>query len=104
MAKTRGDLRRAKDRGLFMDHEKTYLLDSERALVFLQPLAHSMDESALKDHLRDGLKRQERVRGRIEKKAHLLRDRRILLLGFAFLIGLLAFLLRAKLAAVRRLS
>jgi len=104
MAKTRGDLRRAKQRGLFLEHEKTYLLDSERTLVFLQPLAHTMDEATLKKHLDDGLKRQERVRERIAKRTTVLRDRRILLFGFAFLVALLAFLLRAKLMAIRRLS
>jgi hypothetical protein len=104
MEETRAAMRDARDRGLFVEHEGVYLLESERALVSLRPLAHSLDAAAVAKHLEEGLKRQDRAREGIDKKTKVLRDRRLLLGGLAAVLLLFAALLRAKLQAIRRLS
>ncbi|MFQ5843807.1 MAG: hypothetical protein ACE5JG_02345 [Planctomycetota bacterium] len=104
MAATRREIREAKARGVFLDYEQVYLRESERALVSLQPLTHSLDAAAIAGHLEEGLARQARARESIAKKAKVLRDRRLLLSGLAVVLLLLAALVALKLQAVRRLS
>jgi hypothetical protein len=104
MQRTREELSGAKAKGLFLDHEELYLRESERALVFAQPLAHSLDLPAISKHLEDGLKRQDRTLETLAKEGKKLRDRRILLSGLAGLLLLLAALAALKLQALRRLS
>jgi len=104
MERTREALAGAKDKGLVLEHEETYLRESERALVFLEPLSHSLDLGAITKHLEDGLKRQDRTREELDRKARVLRDRRLLLSGMAGLLLLLAALCALKLQAIRRLS
>lgn len=104
MAETRAAIRRAKRRGLFIDQEEIYLRESKRALVSLQPLAHSLDRALIDKALLDGLKRHDRAREVIAKQATRLRDRRILVGALTAILLLLTGLLAAKLRAVRRLS
>lgn len=104
MEETRREIREAKARGLFLEEEGVYLRESARALVSAQPLAHSMDRERIERHMRDGLKRHDRTREVIAKKATILRDRRILVAALAAIFLLLTALLAAKLRAVRRLS
>ncbi|MHC4134990.1 MAG: hypothetical protein ACYTDU_12835 [Planctomycetota bacterium] len=104
MEETRGAIRDAKARGLFIDQEEIYLRESARALVSLQPLAHSLDRALIDKALQDGLKRHDRAREVIAKRTTRLRDRRILVGGLTALLLLLTGLLAAKLRAVRRLS
>jgi hypothetical protein len=104
MRRTEDELRDAKRRGLFLDHEELYLRESERALVFVEPLAHSLDLPAISKHLEDGLKRQDRTLESLGKEGKKLRDRKILLSGLAGLLLLLAALAALKLQALRRLS
>ncbi|MFI5403577.1 MAG: cytochrome c3 family protein [Planctomycetota bacterium] len=104
MARTRDELRAAKRKGLFIDHEELYLRESERALVFARPLAHSLDLAAISKHLEDGLKRQDRTLETLGKEGKKLRDRRILLSGLAGILLLLAALAALKLQELRRLS
>ena len=47
---------------------------------------------------------EDRAREMLEKKAGILRDRRILILGLSFILLLFAALLGVKLRAIRRLS
>jgi hypothetical protein len=104
MEGTRNEIRDAKARGLFIDQEEIYLRESKRALVSLQPLAHSLDRSLIDKALQDGLKRHERAREVIAKQTTRLRDRRILVGALTAILLLLTALLAAKLRAVRRLS
>jgi len=104
MARTSDELGEAKEKGLFIDHEELYLRESERALVFVAPLAHSLDLAAIGKHLEDGLKRQDRTFETLEKEGRKLRDRRILLSGLAGLLLLLSALAALKLQTLRRLS
>jgi len=104
MRDTVAQIRDAKAKGLFLDHEEVYLRESSRALVSTQPLAHSLDLDAIGKHLEDGLKRQDRTREMIDKKGAVLRDRRIVLGALAAFLLLLAWLFRVKLRVVRRLS
>ena len=104
MARTTDELGEAKRKGLFIDHEDLYLRESERALVFAQPLSHSLDLASISKHLEDGLKRQDRTRETLEKEGKKLRDRRILLSGLAAILLLLAALAALKLQELRRLS
>lgn len=104
MDATERRIRDAKSRGLFIEDERLYVIESERALVSLQPLVHSVDARAIARHLDESRKRQERAREALDRKLRVLRDRRIVLVGFAALILLFAWLLWAKLQAVRRPS
>jgi hypothetical protein len=104
MEATRTRLREAKAEGLFIEHEDVYLRDSERALVFVKPLAHSLDLPAVGKALEDGLKRQDRTLEELQKQRKKLRDRKILLSGLAGLFLLLAALAGLKLQTLRRLS
>jgi hypothetical protein len=104
MQRTREDLREAKAKGLFLEHEDLLLRESERALVFVEPLAHSLDLPAISKHLEDGLKRQDRTIETLGKEGKKLRDRKILLSGLAALLLLLAALAALKLQGLRRLS
>jgi hypothetical protein len=97
-------IREAKQSGLFLENERVYLLESQRALVSVQPLAHSLDEAAIARHLEVGLERQERTRETIRKKQRILRDRTLILSALALLVLLLTGLLVVKLGRVRRLS
>jgi hypothetical protein len=104
MERTRARLSDAKAKGLFLDHEEQYLRESERALVLVEPLAHSLGLAAIGKHLEDGLKRQDRTLETLDKVGKKLRDRRILLSGLAGILLLLAALCALKLQALRRLS
>jgi hypothetical protein len=94
----------AKRQGVHLENERLYLRDSERALVSVRPLAHSLDAEAVRAHLEQGLKRQERSHEDIAKKRVVLRDRRLLTTALAAILLLLAGLLRAKLRTIRELS
>ncbi|MHC4957271.1 MAG: hypothetical protein ACYTGN_02770 [Planctomycetota bacterium] len=94
----------AKALGVFLDNEKIYLRESRRALVSVQPLAHSLDSAAIAAHLDLGLKRQGRTREMIEKRSVALRDRKLLVVALALILSLLAGLLAMKLKAIRELS
>lgn len=104
MQRTREELQSAKAKGLFIDHEELYLRESERALVFVEPLAHSLDLAVISKHLEDGVKRQDRTHEELEQQGTKLRDRKILLSGLAGLLLLLSALAALKLQALRRLS
>lgn len=94
----------AKRKGIHLENERLYLRDSERTLVSVRPLAHSLDADAVREHLEQGLRRQERSHEDIRKKSVALRDRRILTTALAAILLLLAGLLWAKLKAIRELS
>ena len=94
----------AKELGVFLDNEKIYLRESQRALVSVWPLSHAMDGAAIGNHLELGLRRQDRTREMISKRAIALRDRKLLLVGLSFILLLLAALLGMKLKAIRELS
>jgi hypothetical protein len=104
MERTREQLRDAKAKGLFIDNEDLYLRESERALVFVEPLAHSLDLAVISKHLADGVSRQEHTQEDLKKEGAKLRDRRIILSGIAGILLLLAALTALKLQALRRLS
>jgi len=104
MERTRKELRAAKAKGLFIDHEDLYLRESERALVFVEPLTHSLNLDTIGKHLEDGIKRQDRTFEELGKEGKKLRDRKILLSALAGLLLLLASLARLKLQGLRRLS
>jgi hypothetical protein len=104
MDRTRARLREAKGKGLVLEHEEIDLRESERALVLVEPLSHSLDLAMIGKHVEDGLKRQDRTLENIGKQERKLRDRRILLSGLTGLLLLLATLCALKLQAVRRLS
>jgi len=104
MERTDADLRAAKERGLFLDNEKLYVRESQVTLVSVKPLSHSMDGAAIDRHLENGRLRQGRAREMLERKATVLRDRRIVVTGLSLLLLLLAALLVVKLEAIRRLS
>lgn len=97
-------IQEGKERGLFLENERLYIRESTLTLVSYRPIAHSLDEARIAQHLEQGLKRQERAQEVLEKKAGVLRDRRILILGLSFILLLFAALLAVKLQAVRRLS
>jgi hypothetical protein len=103
MARTRGKLGEAKAKGLFLEHEELYLRESERALVFVEPLQHSLDLPVITRHLEDGLQRQD-LDETLAKERTKLRDRRILLSGLAGILLLFAALATLKLQELRRLS
>jgi len=94
----------AKKLGVFLDNEKIYLRESQRALVSVRPLSHSMDAAAVREHLEAGLRRQDRTREMITKRKTVLRDRKLLLVALSAILLLLTALLRMKLKAVRELS
>ena len=94
----------AKKLGVFLDNEKIYLRESQRALVSVRPLSHSMDAAAVREHLEAGLRRQDRTREMIAKRKTALRDRKLLLVALSAILLLLAALLRMKLRTVRELS
>jgi hypothetical protein len=104
MEETEREIREAKARGLFLDAEQVYLRESERLLVSVRPLLHSMDEPAIRKHLESGVARQDRTREIIAKKGNVLRDHKIVMVGVALLLLLLAALFAIKLEALRRLS
>lgn len=104
MEATREDIRAAKAKGVFLEHEDIYLRESERALVAVRPLAHSVDRKAIAAALDDGARRQDRAREAIAKRTKVLRDHKLLMTGLAFILLLLTALLGYKLQAVRRLS
>lgn len=104
MQDTRRRIEHAKESSLFLKGEDTFLRESERALVSIRPLAHSLDREAVVDHLRDGVQRQERTVESITKATTALRDRKIVIAALVFLLLLLGALFVVKLDAVRRLS
>ena len=104
MHDTRRRIEHAKDSSLFLKGEETFLRESERTLVSVRPLAHSLDRDAVASHLRDGVQRQERTVETIAKETTALRDRKIVIAALVFLLLLLAALFVVKLDAVRRLS
>jgi hypothetical protein len=104
MDATREDIRAAKARGVFLEHEDIYLRESERALVAVRPLSHTVDPDKVAAALDDGARRQDRAREAIAKRAKVLRDRKLLMTGLALILLLLTALLGYKLQAVRRLS
>jgi hypothetical protein len=104
MARTKKKLDQAKAKGLFIEHEDLYLNESRRALVFVEPLAHSLDMPVIQKHLEDGVKRQDRTLETLGKAEVKLRDRKILLSGLAAILLLLVALVALKLQALRRLS
>jgi hypothetical protein len=104
MDDTLSEIRAGKARGLFLEHEQTYLRESMRTLVSVQPLSHSMDVEAITARLEDGIKRQDRTREQVRKQGTLLRDRKILLGGGALVMLMLAGLFAVKLDALRKLS
>jgi len=104
MDETLSEIHAAKARGLFLEHEQTYLRESMRTLVSVQPLSHSMDVAAITARLEDGIKRQDRTREQVQKKGTLLRDRKILLGGGALVLLMLLGLFAVKLDALRKLS
>jgi hypothetical protein len=103
MKRTREKLGEAKAKGLFIEHEDLYLRESERALVFVEPLQHSLDLPVITRHLEDGLRRQD-LDETLAKERTKLRDRRILLSGLAGILLLFAALAVFKLQDLRRLS
>ncbi len=104
MDETLAQIHAAKDHGLFLENEQVYLKESQRTLVSVEPLSHSMDAGAIRAHLEDGLRRQDRTREMIERKGKLLRDRRVLLGGASLVLLMLAGLMLVKLDALRKLS
>jgi len=104
MARTKQELEAAKAKGLFIEHEGLYLNESRRALVFVEPLAHSLDLATITKHLQDGIDRQDRTRESLKKQGTKLRDRKILLSALAGLLLLFASLAALKLQSLRRLS
>ncbi len=104
MKETKDRIKAAKNSSLFLKGEATYLRESERTLVSVRPLAHSLDRAAVEAHLSEGVQRQERTEESIAKEETALRDRKILSVALVFLLGLLGALFMVKLDAVRRLS
>ena len=104
MKKIFSAINEAKASGVFLENEHIYVRESQRALVLLQPMAHSLDATAIRKHLEDGFRRQDRIAEMIETKRRVLRDRQIIVTGLAMLLLLLTALLGTKLRAVRRLS
>ena len=94
----------AKEHGLFLENEQVYLRESERTLVAVKPIAHSLDVAAVNACLQDGIKRQDATRERLDRKRIVLRDRKLLVGGVVLVLLMLAGLLAVKLDAVRRLS
>lgn len=104
MDETLSLLRAAKDQGLFLEHERTYLRESQRALIAVKPLAHSLDVEQIATRLEDGIKRQDRTLESLERKRIGLRDRKIFVAGGALVLLMLVALLVIKLGRVRSLS
>lgn len=104
MKDTRARIEHAKERSLFIKGEATHLHESERTLVSVRPLAHSLDRAAVEAQLEEGVQRQERTVETIAKEMNALRDRKILAVALVFLLLLLGALFVVKLDAVRRLS
>ena len=104
MEGTRAELAAAKEQGLFVGSERVHERESERVLVSLQPVAHSLDVGAIDRLVEDGVKRQDRTLDALARQRIVLRDRRLLASGAAFILLMLAGLLAVKLDAVRKLS
>ena len=97
-------IRKAKQRGVFLDNEKVYLRESARTLVSVRPLSHSLDLNRIREQLIAGLRRQDRAQEMIEKRTVVLRDRKLLIGALSLLLLLLITVLRMKLKAIRELS
>jgi len=97
-------LREAKQQGLFLKDEQAYLRESQRALIAVQPIAHSLDVEVVTAHLEDGIKRQDRTHESLERQRTGLRDRKIFVAGGALVMLMLVGLLAARLGRVRSLS
>jgi hypothetical protein len=104
MQTTLDRIQEAKASGLFLQNEQIYLRESRRALISLKPLAHSLDEQAIRAQVEDGIKRQDRALEMVERKRLVLRDRKILVGGVVLVLLMLVGLLAVKLDAVRKLS
>jgi hypothetical protein len=104
MGETLREIQAAKQEGLFLENEALHLRETERTLVSVRPLAHSMDGQAIEAHIADGLERQQMTQDEIAKQHRVLRDRKILTAGLAGALLMMAGLLGVKLGAVRRLS
>lgn len=104
MEDTRRRLQEAKRQGLFLEGEAVYLHESERSLVSVLPLAHSLSTGEVERHLADGVAKQQRTLESIEKKTTALRDRKIVMSGLVLLLLLFATILWVKLDAARRLT
>ena len=104
MDETDAAIKKGKERGLYYEHEGIHRQESQRTLVSVRAMIHGLDAPAIEKHIAEGLSRQERAREEIRIHEAQLRDRRILLSGLSVMLLLLAALLGAKLAAVRRLS
>jgi hypothetical protein len=104
MIGTQQGLLRAKQAGLFLETEAVMLRESRSALVSLEPLSHALDVPRIEALVANGLERQDMAHKALERQQIVLRDRRILVVGWVLLLLMLACLMGAKLAAVRRLS
>jgi hypothetical protein len=104
MAATRREIQDAKDHGIFLETERLDLHESERFLVSVQPLIHSMDATKIRKHLKDGIERQRRTHETLGKMRTVLRDQKILMAGAALILLLLAALFWVKLSEARRPS
>jgi hypothetical protein len=104
MEATRRRLQDAKHKGLFLEGETVYLHESERNLVSVLPLAHSLQTAEVERHLTDGVNKQLRTIESIDKKTTALRDRKIVMTGLVLLLLLFATILWVKLDAARRLT
>lgn len=101
---TRGRLLEAKEKGLFLKDEDEFLRESERALVSVWPLSHSLDGAALSKHLTDGVQRQDRADESLDREFTKVRDRKIVMGAVVLVLLLLAALFAVKLETARRLS
>jgi hypothetical protein len=97
-------LRDAKQQGLFLEHERIHLRESQRALIAVKPVAHSLDTAEIAARLEDGVKRQDRTLETLERKRIGLRDRKIVVAAGSLVLLMLAALLAIKLGRVRSLS
>jgi len=104
MDETSRSLRLAKQQGLFVDNEQIHLQESQRVLVSVKPISHSLDVAVINAAFDDGVRRQDRTREIVQRQHVVLRDRRLLVGGVCFVLLMLVGLLVVKLGAVRKLS
>ena len=62
LTETRADCARLRERGLFLEHEASFLRESQRALVSARPKVHGLDTEGMRRHFEDGARRQEQAR------------------------------------------
>jgi hypothetical protein len=102
LTETRADCARLRERGLFLEHEASFLRESQRALVSARPKVHGLDTEGMRRHFEDGARRQEQAREMIGKKERVLRDRGLILGGIAAFLLMFAAVLGVRLRELRR--